>query len=149
MAKNHVLLPRIDRQPEHVPPRRSTKKESTMFNKICTRLRSLHTSYVHRADDSLRQKTKMDKQPNGGKGKPITELPREDKNIHNLALIKKIKIWCVILDAYNNNKTAKVRELGVRGRTKLQISKHSSCSFTHTSGSKVLSQNSTMNQLKA
>ena len=45
----------------------------------------------------------MDKQHDGGKGKPINELQWENKNKHYLALIKKEKYVCVILDTYINN----------------------------------------------
>ena len=73
--------------------------------KICMRLHELgRCTRLCNQDTAHVTSTKItDKQPNGGKGKPITELLREDKNKHYLALIKKQKYVCVILDAYNNN----------------------------------------------
>ena len=62
-------------------------------NKICTRHQELgRCTRLCKQDTAHVTPTKItDKQPNGGKGKPITELPREDKNIHNLALCGRIK----------------------------------------------------------
>ena len=74
-------------------------------NKICTRHHELSRCIrLCNQDTAHVTSTKItDKQPNGGKDKLITELPREDKNKHYLVLIKIKKYVCVILDAYNNN----------------------------------------------
>ena len=76
----------IDEEREH------NISDHMVGNKICTRHQELgRCTSLCKQDTAHVTLTKTDKQPNGGKGKPITELPREDKNKHNLALIKKEK----------------------------------------------------------
>ena len=83
--------------------REHNSSDHMVGNKICTRHHELgRCTRLCNQDTAHVTSTKItDKQPNGGKGKPITKLPREDKNKHYLALIK--KYVCVILDTYNNN----------------------------------------------
>ena len=65
-----------------------------------------------------------------GKGKPVNKLPREEKHKHYLALIKKKKYVCVILDTYNNN--TRIHKVKTR--------------IIHNGGSKVLSRRKQTNK---
>ena len=96
----YAVVVTIELRPSVTKPndkREHNISDHMVSNKICTRHQELgRCTRLCKQDTAHVTWTKKitDKQPNGGKGKPITELPREDKNKHYLSLIKKIKI-CV------------------------------------------------------
>ena len=121
------------------PPRRSTAKESrksptawsatkycTCHHELgrCTRLFKPGHCTGHMNENS--RQTKM----MAGKASRSTSYHEKTKKKHYLALIKKEKQMCVILDTYNNNTQIHIVETRI----------------THNGGSKVLSRRKQTNK---